>query len=144
MPSYTTESIRNIALIGHGGAGKTSLVEALLHTSGAIPAMGELSRGTTVCDFEPDERERQHSISSALASTNYAGIHINIIDTPGYPDFAGRAISVLPAAEAALVVINAKSGIETNTSRMMQAAAERGMCRMIVINKIDDPETDAE
>jgi len=144
MPSYTTESIRNIAFVGHGGAGKTSLIEALLHASGAIPAMGELARGTTVCDFEPDERERQHSISSALANTDYDGSHINMLDTPGYPDFAGRAISVLPAAETALLVINAKSGIETNTRRMMQAAAERGMCRMIVINRIDDPEADAE
>lgn len=144
MASYSTESIRNVAFVGHAGAGKTSLIEALLHAAGEIDAKGELSRGTTVCDFEPEERDRQHSLTSALASFSAGEAHVNAIDTPGYPDFVGRALSVLAAAETAAVVVNAKAGLETNTRRMMQAAADRGMCRMIIVNRIDDPEADAE
>ena len=144
MASYTTESIRNVALVGNGGAGKTLLAEALLHQAGALQAMGEIARGTTVCDYEPEERQHQHSLSSTVASLDYNGVHVNLIDTPGYPDFVGRALSVLPAVETAVVVINAKSGVETNARRMMQAAADRGLCRMVVINRIDEEEVQLE
>lgn len=135
--SYSVQDIRSIALVGQSNGGKTSLVEALLQRSGAIGSMGSLERGDTVCDFDPLEREYRHSLSSALAHCSHAGAEINLIDTPGYPDFIGQAIAALAAVETALVVVNAQSGIELMTRRMMALAAERGLCRILVVNKID-------
>jgi elongation factor G len=137
MPEYATENIRNIALVGHGGAGKTMLSEAMLLKAGVIGALGEIARGTTVSDADPLEKEHQHSLSSSIMNFSHGDLHINLIDTPGYPDFLGHALSVLPAVETVAVVVDARSGIEMNTRRMMEAAAERGLCRMIVVNKID-------
>jgi elongation factor G len=142
MASYTTEDIRNIAIVGHGGAGKTMLVESLLHKSGAINSMGSIERGSTVCDFDAQEKSHQHSLDCAVASMDYHGEHINLIDTPGYPDFMGRSLAVLPAVEAAAVVINAQTGIEMVTHKMMEAAKSRGLDRIIIINKIDDSQAD--
>jgi elongation factor G len=137
MSSYSIDDVRNIALVGHGGAGKTLLVDALLHKSGAIKAMGSIERGTTVSDFDPQEKQHQHSLESAIVSMDYHGGHINLIDTPGYPDFMGKALCVLPAAETCAVVINAQNGIEMMTSKMMDVARDRDMDRLIIINKID-------
>ncbi len=137
MSKYTTEAIRSIALVGHGAAGKTSLAEALLHATGAIPAKGSIERGTTVCDFEAQEKDAGHSLNSAIVNFSYEGRHIHLVDTPGYPDFAGPALAALAGVDTALVVINAQSGIELMTERVMRQAAERKLCRMIVINKID-------
>ncbi len=137
MVSYTTESIRNIALVGHGAAGKTTLVETLLHHAGKLPTPGAVEKGNTVCDFDPQEKAHQHSLDSALVNFDYDGAHINLIDTPGFPDFLGQAIAVLPAVETAAVVINAQTGIEAVTQRMMERAGERQQCRMIIVNKID-------
>jgi len=144
MPDYTTQDIRNVALVGHGGTGKTMLAEAMLYKAGVIPAMGEIARGTTVCDFDAQEKEHQHSLATAITSLDFNGKHVNLLDTPGYPDFVGRALIALPAVETAAVVIDARSGIEMSTRRMMEAAAERGLCRMIIINKIDAEDTDLE
>ena len=141
MPDYTTQDIRNVALVGHGGTGKTVLAEAMLYKAGAIPAMGEIARGTTVCDFDSDEKKHQHSLATAIASLDVNGKHVNLLDTPGYPDFLGRALIALPAVETVAVVIDARSGIEMSTRRMMEAAVERGLCRMIIINKIDADDT---
>lgn len=135
--NYTTESIRNIALVGHGAAGKTTLVESILYHAGKISALGAVEKGSTVCDFDPQEKAHQHSLDAALANFDYHGAHINVIDTPGFPDFIGQAIAVLPAVETVAVVINAQTGIEAITQRMMDRAAERGQCRMIIINRID-------
>ncbi len=137
MVSYTTESIRNIALVGHGAAGKTTLVESILHYAGKLPAPGSVEKGNTVCDFDPQEKAHQHSLDAALANLDYNGIHVNLIDTPGFPDFLGQAIAVLPAVETVAVVINAQTGIEAGTQRMMERATERRQCRMIIVNKID-------
>ncbi len=142
MVGYTTESIRNIALVGHGAAGKTTLVEALLTQSGRIASAGSVEQGTAVCDFDPLEREHQHSLDSTLVNLNYQDVHINLIDTPGFPDFIGQAIGALPAVETAAIVINAQTGIETVTQRMMKRAAERRLCRMIIVNKIDSESID--
>jgi elongation factor G len=144
MPDYTTQDIRNVALVGHGSTGKTVLAEAMLYKAGAIGAMGEIARGTTVCDFDPQEKEHQHSLATAIASLDVNGKHVNLLDTPGYPDFLGRALIALPAVETVAVVIDARSGIETSTRRMMEAAVERGLCRMIIINKIDTDDADLE
>ncbi len=137
MPKFYTESIRAVALVGHGAAGKTSLAEALLHATGAIPAKGSIERGNTVCDFDPQEKEDGHSLSSALVNFVSEGTHVHLIDTPGYPDFSGQAIAALAGVDTALIVINAQNGIEHTTERMMRLAADRKLCRMIVINKID-------
>lgn len=132
-----SESIRSIALVGHGGAGKTSLAEVLLARAGAIPTPGSIDRGNTVCDFDAQERAAGHSLYSALANFAWNGVEVQLIDTPGYPDFAGQAIAALAAVDTALVVINAQTGIELATERMMKWAAARDLCRMIVVNKID-------
>jgi len=137
MSKYTTEAIRSIALVGHGASGKTSLAEALLHATGTIPAKGSVERGSTVCDFEAQEKEAGHSLNSAIVNFAREGRHIHLVDTPGYPDFAGPAIAALAGVDTALVVINAQSGVELMTERMLRHAAERKLCRMIVINKID-------
>ncbi|MFZ2266081.1 MAG: elongation factor G [Azonexus sp.] len=137
MSKYTTETIRSIALLGHGAAGKTTLAEALLHTTGAISAKGSVERGSTVCDYDAQEKEAGHSLNSAIVNFGYEDRHIHLIDTPGYPDFSGPAIAALAGVDTALVVINAQTGIELTTERMMRCAAERQLCRMIVINKID-------
>ncbi|GHD56454.1 elongation factor G [Jeongeupia chitinilytica] len=137
MSQDPVEAVRTVALVGHGGSGKTTLAEALLFGSGAIASMGSLERGDTVCDFDPLEREYGHSLASALARFEHDGVTVNLIDTPGYHDFVGQALAALEAVDTALVVVNAQNGIELATRRMMNAAAERGLCRIIVVNKID-------
>ncbi len=133
----STGDIRNIILLGHGGSGKTSLAEAILHTTGASNRLGSVDEKTSICDYYEEEKEHQHSIASAIVHTAYNGVTINIIDTPGYPDFIGPAIKAIPAAETAVIVISAAAGIETNTRKMFQLATDADMPRVIVINKID-------
>ena len=142
MPKYATDAIRTLALVGHGAAGKTTLAEALLHKAGAIAAPGSVDRGTTVCDFDPLEKEFKHSLASAIVNFAHLDTHIHMIDTPGYPDFLGQSLNALAAVETAAVVINAQNGLEMVTKRMMQWARERGLCRMLVINKIDAENVD--
>ena len=144
MESYTTENIRNIAITGQSGAGKTTLVEALLHGAGAINQKGSVKRGTTVCDFDPQEKTHQHSLDSAISSLDYHGSHVNLIDTPGYPDFIGRTLAVLPAVETCAVVVNALAGVEMVTRKMMDQTGERGMDRLLIVNKIDAEDVDLE
>jgi elongation factor G len=137
MPKYTTAAIRAVALVGHGGAGKTTLAEALLVAAGAIKAPGSVEKGSTVCDWDAQEKAAGHSLHSSVVNFPWQDTHIHLIDTPGYPDFSGQAIAALAAVETALVVINAQTGIELATERMMYWAGQRGLVRMIVINKID-------
>jgi len=144
MPAYTTHDIRNIALVGQSGAGKTTLAEALLYRAGAIQNQGTIERGDTVCDFEPQEQNYQHTLNSSLAWFEKDGRHINLIDTPGLADFFGRAFGVLQAVETAAVVINAEAGIEPAAQAMMEHAREDELCRLIIINKIDSPEANLE
>ena len=132
-----TGNIRNIVLLGHGGSGKTSLAEAILHKTGATSRLGSVDDKTSICDFYDEEKEHQHSIQSAIVHVEHAGKLINIIDTPGYPDFIGPAIKAIPAAETAVIVISAAAGIETNTRKMFELTAKANMPRMIVINKMD-------
>ena len=123
---------------------KTLLAEALLWKAGVIGAMGSTERGSTVCDHDPLEKQYGHSLSSSLVNFPFKGIHVHLVDTPGMPDFAGQSIAALAAVETAVVVINAQNGIELNTSRMMKAAGKRGLCRMILVNKIDADNVDLE
>jgi elongation factor G len=142
MPKFGTESIRAIALVGHGGAGKTSLAEALLAKTGEIQNAGTVERGSTVCDFDPLEKKHGHSLYSALVHFTHRDSHVYLVDTPGYPDFLGHAIGALSAVDTAAVVVNAQNGIEMITSRMMQWAAKRDLCRLVIVNKIDGENVD--
>jgi elongation factor G len=144
MASYTTEDIRNIALVGHSGSGKTTLLETLLAETKMIGAAGSVERGSTVSDFDPMEKEYQHSLDSTATHMDHNGTHINILDTPGSPDFRGPTLSAMNGVETAAVVIDAHSGIQFNTYRMMDRAKSLRLCRMIVINKIDAEEVDME
>ena len=142
MPKYETSAIRTVALVGHGGAGKTTLAEALLHKAGVTQAKGSVEKGNTVCDFDTQEKAAGHSLNSALVNFGWEGMHVHLVDTPGYPDFAGQAISALAGVDTALVMINAQTGVELMTERMMKWTKDRGLCRMIVINKIDADNVD--
>jgi elongation factor G len=137
MPNYRTEDIRNITFVGHSGSGKTSLIEALLVKSGKIGEAGTIERGTTTTDHDPLEKEFQSSLDSALASLEFEGMHVNMIDTPGFPDFRGPTVTGMSATETTALVINAHNGIELSTRRLMRRAKGRRLCRIIVVNKID-------
>ena len=136
MP-YSTSDIRNVCLVGPSHAGKTLLTEALLHAGGKIAEKGSIEKGTTVSDYTPREKEIGHSQFNSVCQLDHEGIHVNLIDTPGYRDFYGRALSVMPAAETAALVINASAGVEMIARRMMKAAHDQRMCRMIIVNQID-------
>jgi elongation factor G len=135
--AYSTANLRNLALVGQAGAGKTSLAEALLAQAGATRSRGKTERGTTVCDFDAQEHRLGHSIDAALVHFETEGCQVNLIDTPGSADFIGRSLSVLEAVETAVIVVNASSGIEPMTQRMMDFARDRELCRLIVVNRID-------
>jgi elongation factor G len=132
-----TGDIRNVVFLGHGGSGKTSLTEAILHTTGAINRLGSVDDKTTVSDYYDEEKEHQHSILASVVHTRHNGKQINVIDTPGYPDFIGPAIVSIPAAETALLVIGGPAGIETNTRKFFQLTSEAKQPRVIIINKMD-------
>jgi elongation factor G len=144
MPSYTTADIRNVMIAGHGGAGKTTLVDALLFASGTVNRKASVADGSSFSDFEKEEREHGHSIFSALLHADYQGKRINIIDTPGSPDLIGQGLACAAAVETVAVVINAQNGIEVVTRRVMEAAKDANKCRAIIVNKIDMPEVDLE
>ena len=144
MPRNTPSKIRNIAITGHGGAGKTTLIEHLLVTAGVLGRPGSVEDGSTICDYEAEEKHHTHSLYATPVNFDYEGQHFNIFDTPGFPDFIGQALSVFPAVETVAVVIGADKGVQTMTRRMMQIAAERKLPRMIIINKIDEHLADLE
>ena len=144
MPNHSVEAIRNIALVGQSGSGKTTLVEALLARAGVIGAPGDIAKGTTVCDHMPLEKEYGHSLSSSVVSFDHARLHLNLIDTPGMPDFIGQSLAALPAVETVAVVLDAVAGVEPVTRRMLEWSAARKLCRMIIVNRIDAPGADLQ
>ena len=141
MP-YTTENIRTVALLGHGSAGKTTLAEALLVATGAIPAAGSVEKGTTVSDSDPLEKSFLHSLRTSVLHLDMPNTRVHLLDTPGFPDFIGQAVGALDAVETAAIVVNAQTGIEMITGRMMDWAAKRNLCRLLIINKIDAENVD--
>ncbi|MFO1281137.1 MAG: elongation factor G [Burkholderiales bacterium] len=144
MANYAGSSIRTVALVGHGGSGKSTLAEALLVKAGAIGAPGSVEKGTTVSDFDPLEKQYQHSLRASVLHLDTPDARIHLIDTPGFPDFIGQAIGALDAVETAAVVVNAANGVEMITTRMMEWAADRHLCRLVVINRIDAENVDVE
>ena len=140
--AYTTEDIRNIALLGQAGAGKTLLSEALLFAAGAIPSKGEISRKNTISDQDVLEKQHQRSLSSSIISFDRDSTHFNVIDTPGYSDFVGTALSAINAVETAVIVVNAQNGVETMTRRHIEWARGTNACVAIAVNKIDSADAD--
>ena len=132
------DSIRNIALCGHGGVGKTMMADGFLTLTGTVAGVHSVDDGTSICDFDPEEKKHKYSIEAAVTHFEHDGCSFNVIDTPGYPDFIGQAIGALQAVDTALIVINAHAGIQVNTRRMFNEAGKAGAGRMIVINKVDD------
>ena len=133
----TTERVRNVALVGHSGNGKTSLAEALLFRAGVLPRMGTIDGRDTVCDTEPEEHERAQSLSLAVAPFDWEGHRINLIDTPGYVDFTADALAALRVADLAIFVVDAVDGVQTQDELLWRVAGQMDKPRMIFINKLD-------
>lgn len=142
--SHASDNVRNIAFVGHAGSGKTTLIEQLLAKSGAIKNAGSVEKGNTTSDYADQEKEHKHSLDVSVCHLEHDGTFVNLLDTPGYPDFVGRALAVLPAVETVAVVINAQNGVEFVSQRVMEAAAKHRHCRLIIVNKIDAPDADLE
>ncbi len=137
MAKVKVDDIRNIALVGHGAAGKTSLADTLLFEAKAVDRRGSVDDGTSVSDYDDEEHKRHFSIDTSVLNMEHKGKHFNLLDTPGYPDFVGSALGALSAVETALIVLSAANGIEVNTRRMFNEAGRRGLARILVINKLD-------
>lgn len=137
MSRYSPDRLRNVVVCGHADAGKTSLVEAILHRTGAVSRLGSVVAGTTVTDFEEVERQKKHSFYTAVAHARAGDIELNLLDTPGYPDFFHETIAAMPAGDIACLVINARTGIALNTRKAWKLAERQGLARLIVINKMD-------
>jgi elongation factor G len=134
--------IRNVAVLGHRGSGKTSLVEAMLFAAGETNRLGTVAEGTTVADFDDDERRRTMSISASLCHLEWGGVKVNLIDTPGEPSFQGESLTALRAVDAALLVLNATAGVEVQTERLWSRAGELGLPRAAVVNMLDRERAD--
>jgi elongation factor G len=134
--------IRNVALVGHRGSGKTSLHEALLFTAGATNRLGQVTEGTTVSDADPDEKARQMSISAALSSFQWQDRKVNLLDTPGEPSFVADALGALRVCESAIFVVNGVMGVEVSTQRLWQRAAELDLARLLFVNMLDRERAD--
>ena len=142
MKAYGIDRLRNVALIGHGQSGKTSLVEAALFAAGAADRLGSVEAGTSISDSDPEEIGRKSSIAAALLPVEWNGYKLNLLDTPGFADFSGEVFSALRVADAAVVVVDAASGIGVQTERYAAQAADRGLARLVVVTKLDKEHTD--
>src|SRR3954453_9688614 len=142
MSKYKPEDIRNIALCGHGGCGKTSLAAKLLFKTGTIATEPSVDAGTSVCDFDAEEKAHKRTIESSIIHSEHAGKRFNVIDTPGYADFIGQTIGALRGVDTAAIVINPHSGIEVNPRRVFKEAEKAGVGRIVVINKMDEHNID--
>ena len=137
MKPTTPDLIRNVALISHGGAGKTSLAEAMLFDAGAISRLGTVEAGTTALDWDPDEQRRGQSINLAIGSLEHDGVRVTIVDTPGYADFQADVVEALAAVDAVIVVVDASAGVEVGTDEVWKLADARRLPRMVFVNKMD-------
>jgi len=139
---HTVESVRDIALVGHRAAGKTSLADALLFEAHAVARLGRVDDGTSAADTDEDEKRHHFSIDAHVLHAEYDGKNLHILDAPGSPDFIGAALEALSAVETAVVVVSAVHGVEAHTRKMFAAAGERGLSRIVVVNKLDDEKAD--
>src|SRR4051812_34930381 len=137
MKVYEAPNIRNIAIVGHSGAGKTQLVSALLFDAGAVNRFGRVDDGTTVTDYDEEEIARKHTLSCSLAWIEWNKHKINLIDTPGMANFLSDARAALRVSDAALVVVDAVAGVEVSTEKIWAAAEELGLPRIVVLNRLD-------
>ena len=137
MKEYNIRQLRNVGLISHGGAGKTTLTEAMLFNSGATDRLGRVDDGSSVVDYDPDEIKRKITINAALAPCHWQKHKINLIDTPGYADFVGDVRGTLRVVDGAVVLICAVSGVEVHTEKVWQFADEYNLPRLVFINKLD-------
>ncbi len=137
MAKANIQDIRNLVVCGHGGCGKTTLVDHLLTKTGAVNAHPSVDDGTSICDFDPEEKHHKYTIEAKVVHFEHGGKYFQVIDTPGYPDFIGQTIGAMHGVDTAAIVINAQSGIEVNTRRVFAEAGKAGLGRMIVINKMD-------
>ena len=142
MAKVRVEDIRNVAICGHGSSGKTTLVDKLLVKTGAINAVPSVDDGTSICDFDAEEKAHKYTIEATVVNFAYGGKQFNVIDTPGYPDFIGQTIGALAGVDTAIIVVNAQSGLEVNTRRVFDEAGKAGLGRMILINKLDGENID--
>src|ERR671938_322214 len=138
------EKVRNVALVGHGGAGKTTLAEALIVATGALPRMGRIEDGTTCLDTEEVEVRQQRSVSLGVATVEHDGHRITLLDTPGSPDFVGELRAGLRAADAALFVVSAVNGVDAGTVQLWEECAAVGMPRAVVVTQLDRARADVE
>ncbi len=136
------KSIRNVCLCGHGSAGKTTIADALLALTKTVASNPSVDDGTSICDFDPEEKAHKYTIEASCVHFDHGGKHFNLIDTPGYPDFIGQTIGVMSAVDTALIVINAQSGIEVNTRRVFKESEALGLGRMICVTKMDGDNID--
>src|SRR6185295_11664859 len=134
--------IRNVGVVGHGGVGKTSLVEAMLFAAGAVTRLGRVDDGSTTTDFDPDEVKRKISINTSVAYLDYKGHRVNLVDTPGYGDFIADARAALRVVEAAVVVVDAVAGVQVQTEKVWKFATEFDLPRAIVVNRLDRERSD--
>src|SRR5438270_10577438 len=144
MAKHKVEDIRTVALVGHGAAGKTSLADALLFAAKAVDRRGSVDEGSSVSDFDEEEKKRHFSIDTSVLHLDYKGKHVYLLDTPGYPDFVGAALAALNAVENAVIVVSAPNGIQVNTRRMFKEAGKRELARMVILNKLDADNIDFE
>jgi len=144
MPERPVGDFRNIALVGHAGAGKTTLAEALLFRAGVTSRLGSVTDGTSMLDYDEESKERKQSVESSVFHIEHAGKKLNVIDTPGMPDYAGQSIAALAGVETALIVVAANAGIGVNTRRMANLARDYGLARMIAVTRIDADQVDLE
>ena len=142
MKDYSADKVRNVCLLGHGGAGKTTFAEAMLFISGGTDRFGSVVDGNTVMDFDAEEIKRKISISTALAPVEWKGMKINIIDTPGYFDFAGEMLEGLAVADGAAILVGAKDGLQVGTEKAWEAVEQKKLPRMFVISKLDEENSD--
>ena len=137
MERHEMDKIRNLALFGHGDAGKTSLAEAILYNAGVIKRMGRVDEGNTVSDFDPDEQKRGISVNATPLAFEWKGCKINLVDTPGFADFIGEVISTLRVVDGAVFVLSAVAGVEVQTELVWKMADEYGYPRVVFVNKMD-------
>ena len=142
--AHSTNNLRNVALVGHSGSGKTSLAEAVLFVSGKLNRMGRIQEGSTVCDYDSEEIERQISLRTSMVTTEWDGAHLNLLDSPGYADFASEVKSALRVSDGCLVVVESVTGVDVGTEKSWRYAEESGLPRLIFINKMDRPDIDLD